>query len=387
MSVPTLNVLADDLTGAAEVAGIASRFGLKSAVLLDASQSAGGDVIVWDLDTRLQDDSSAGRVAGEYASSVGLTSAADVFVKVDSVLRGPVRSQLEALAGHLGAQRVMLAPANPSRGRIIVDGRYFVNGEPLHITPFAQDPHHPARSSNPSNLLGSNGDLPVMARSASEELPEHGIVIAEASSPDHVSAWARQLDATTLAAGAADFFTAILEERGASVSKQREAPVLPEPTLWICGSTASPSRTLFGSDLQGWVHYIPDDGDDESISQCAERIGDALVRQHSAILTTRIDSTRSANLAWIQDALTGVAGRLIRSGNAKHLLIEGGATAASVMRALGFEVLRTLHEWAPGIVSFSLGDDSGVVVTTKPGSYAWPTELFVHTKFADGILF
>lgn len=65
-----------------------------------------------------------------------------IYNKTDSVLRGNVTHEVEAVIQALGLDGVLLVPANPSLGRTIEGGRYFVRGRPLHETEFARDPRH-----------------------------------------------------------------------------------------------------------------------------------------------------------------------------------------------------------------------------------------------------
>ena len=54
---------------------------------------------------------------------------------------------------------------------------------------------------------------------------------------------------------------------------------------------------------------------------------------------------------------------------------EGGATAAELVRAMGWSRLRLLREVAPGVAALAAGPGQSVVLTIKPGSYAWPAEI------------
>ena len=56
-----------------------------------------------------------------------------------------------------GVQSILLATANPERGRIIRDGNYYVDGVPLHQTAFASDPEYPRATSAVRELLGQPG--------------------------------------------------------------------------------------------------------------------------------------------------------------------------------------------------------------------------------------
>ena len=114
-----------------------------------------------------------------------------IYKKCDSVLRGHVRVELEATMAVFAMQRALLIPANPSRGRIIRDGEYFVNGQPLHESEFARDPEHQRTTASITELLG--GDL-------------SDITTPDVESEADVALQAAKIDAETLNAGGADFF-------------------------------------------------------------------------------------------------------------------------------------------------------------------------------------
>ena len=76
-----------------------------------------------------------------------------VYKKVDSVLRGQVVAELEAMMPQLGLKRALLVPANPALGRTISDGEYFIHGRPIHKTEFARDAEHPRLSPRVLDLM------------------------------------------------------------------------------------------------------------------------------------------------------------------------------------------------------------------------------------------
>jgi uncharacterized protein YgbK (DUF1537 family) len=110
------------------------------------------------------------------------------------------------------------------------------------------------------------------------------------------------------------------------------------------------------------------------IGTCNRQIQATLREQDGAILTTRLDTPGDSDA--IEDMLAAITRELVASDAARHLLIEGGATAARIIRGLGFDALETVHEWQPGVVSFSPGGRSDLLFTLKPGSYSWPEAVF-----------
>jgi uncharacterized protein YgbK (DUF1537 family) len=61
-----------------------------------------------------------------------------------------------------------------------------------------------------------------------------------------------------------------------------------------------------------------------------------------------------------------------------HLLVEGGATAAALIRRLNWQKMRVKHEFAPGVVCIQVVGKQCPLLTIKPGSYVWPKEF--HTS-------
>ena len=147
-------VVADDITGAAEVAGAGLGFGLDAEVHTTFEPSSAASLIVIDTASRSLSPSGAAARAGQAARAVRDAGAEWVYKKVDSVLRGPVLAELAAVLDAVGCARAILAPANPSRGRVIRRGRYLIEGRGLAETGFASDPEHPAGSSRVLDLLG-----------------------------------------------------------------------------------------------------------------------------------------------------------------------------------------------------------------------------------------
>ena len=142
----SIAVIADDFTGAAEIGGVAVRYGLATEVQIAWAVSHDAELTAVDSDTRSLPVREAARDAASLAQRIGISAARWVYKKVDSVLRGPVVAEIEAVLEPLGMRRALLVPANPALGRVIRDGCYFIDGKPINQTDFGQDPEYPARS-------------------------------------------------------------------------------------------------------------------------------------------------------------------------------------------------------------------------------------------------
>ena len=97
-------VIADDLSGAAELAGIAFARGLTAEVQTRFEPASEAQVIAVDTDSRgLSAEAATVRVR-TIAEQVVRAQPALIFKKVDSVLRGQPRAEIDAILAATGQQ-------------------------------------------------------------------------------------------------------------------------------------------------------------------------------------------------------------------------------------------------------------------------------------------
>ena len=302
-------IIADDITGAAEIAGIAWRKGLKVNLRLSghkvATLSGNEDlktskpknlktsITVIATDTRSGTEEEAVKTIEElFAPSTsplqGGVGGGLIFKKTDSVLRGHVAAELQALMRVTGKQKALLIPQNPSKGRIVKDGIYYINGTPLDQTSFAYDPEFPAKTSKVAKLLGNEvaslqGHKVQGCKDLSTSVPQNlktsrpqnliphpitspkgedgrGLLFPDATTLEEIREHVANADPNTLFAGGADMFEAVVEQKVASLQgckvqgckdlstsvpqnlKTSEPQNLKtSPILLLCGSTQSHS--------------------------------------------------------------------------------------------------------------------------------------------------
>ena len=110
-------MVADDLTGACD-AGVA--FAPAVVVLRGDVPLADGDALIYSTNSRdLEPDVAAARMASLPAR---LFTADVLFKKIDSMLRGNVRAEIEAMLHASGRPYAIVCPAFPEQGRTVVNG-------------------------------------------------------------------------------------------------------------------------------------------------------------------------------------------------------------------------------------------------------------------------
>ncbi|MGC4074225.1 MAG: nucleotide-binding domain containing protein [Nibricoccus sp.] len=226
----------------------------------------------------------------------------------------------------------------------------------------------------------------MLARSGMQ-LPSLGLIVAEASSPADVAAWASRLQPGMLPAGGADFFQAYLASLGLSPSATpaANAAIPSGPSLIISGTTSAAGETLRENARKAGlpVFSIPSallsagESFETSVKTWADNIRRALTTHGIAIVivgqpVSDLPHVSSA----IRRAFARMATLLDQHRAFHHLLVDGGATAAAVTRSLAWHQLSTAAIWAPGVVSLQPLTAPGILLTLKPGSYAWPAPLW-----------
>ena len=148
-------VIADDITGAAEITGVCLRYGLKTRFEINnvSSFSDAPDVLVIATNTRSLPPKKAVAQIRKIALSLKEYKQITLFKKIDSALRGHVLEESTALADVFGINKIGIFPANPKAGRIIKNSVYYINNVPINETSFACDPDFPATKSNVFEIL------------------------------------------------------------------------------------------------------------------------------------------------------------------------------------------------------------------------------------------
>ncbi|HNQ90085.1 MAG TPA: four-carbon acid sugar kinase family protein [Verrucomicrobiota bacterium] len=372
-----IGVIADDLTGAAEVGAVGLRHGLQAEVVLAGEPSREADLLCLDTDSRACAPGEAAERATRAARLLRQRRAGWLYKKTDSVLRGNVTPEIEAIVAALGLDGALLVPANPSLGRKIVDGQYSVRGQWLHETEFAHDPRHPRSSPSVRELIAEPASLPLFVRRAEEGLPARGIVIGDAASPKDLRQWAALRNDRWLMAGGAEFFSAILALPVSSA--------LPKPAqgreLFVCGSATRVTRDFVARQtaLGVRVFSLPQElATTSSVSPAqwallGDEVVAALHGTERAVLHVGLPPVHDVAIAeGLALHLVRVAQHVIPLGKTRHVFAEGGATAVALARQMRWHRLQVTAELGPGIVTLSTHDASATRFTIKPGSYPWP---------------
>jgi uncharacterized protein YgbK (DUF1537 family) len=325
------------------------------------------------------------------AKALAAAGARWIYKKVDSVLRGQVSAEIQGLMEELHLSRALLVPANPSLGRVIRGGKYFVGGRPLDETEFAHDPQYPRNSSMVVELLRAPGLAEVRVGKLGGGLPASVVVVGEAESAEDLRGWAARVEAGILPAGAAEFFGALLAASGRSAvglrADEEEASLTDVPAgaeLFVCGSTSESSRKFVEASRGkgAAVFSLPEElgaGAEFSAAAMEEIAGQAagaLRERRRVILNIGLPLVREPGVARLLAAhLVRLAARVLERAEVGRVYAEGGETAAVLVRRMGWGRLTVARELALGVVTVAVEGKARLRFTLKPGTYEWPREI------------
>jgi len=380
-------VVADDFTGAAEIGGVGLRYGLKAEVQTEVNPDSRADILVIDTDTRSRTPQEAATQVEKVLKQLQKIHSEWIYKKVDSVLRGPVMAELQAVFTALGKDRIILVPANPSLGRQIRRGHYFVHGKPIDKTEFANDPEHPATSSDVLELLGPSRSITTRVLERPQSVPAQVIAVGQAQTKDDLLAWAARLNTQTIPAGAAEFFAAILEVKGfcETSPESREDLLQRKTALFVCTSTSPSSQKVVeqahncGLPVSVMLLQLlqSDDLTDELVQQWTDDTITAFEKHPRVIATIRQHIGRPPPLARkLRHYIAALVENVLNHTSIDALYIEGGATASAVVRRLRWKRFFPCRELAPSVVRMRVGEKRRRYLTVKPGSYPWPEKIW-----------
>lgn len=384
-------VISDDFSGAAELAGIAMEMGLGVEIQTELQPDSTAEVIVLDTNTRSKDQEKAVAIMDRI---VKLTTNYDfdlIYKKVDSILRGHVFSELSTLLTYNPGHSILLVSANPSMGRTITNGKYLVNGQPLHKTVFADDPEFPVQTSDVLSLVSSSksGRVKKLDKSSDMKLQDGTIYVPDARIKDDIDYWAGKIAQDIIPAGAADFWQSILHANGYA-SRRKSEPgfnIGSGNSLFVCGSSLSKAPFIqqklarFGPEIVEITSESLYTNDSKAVTD--KIVGRAIEQfdQTTSVILSIGGPENGDNIP--EDMLPNIFADITSSLNSKinlsEIVVEGGTTASEVVRSLGAARFKPVNQFGRGIIRMQIAERPSTHLTVKPGSYEWPEAIWSHS--------
>jgi D-threonate/D-erythronate kinase len=379
-------VIADDFTGAAEIGGVGIRHGFRVVIETAVDQNIDTDILIIATDSRSQSAAKAAALTERITSELLALHPDFIYKKVDSILRGNVREELAAQLKASAMTRALLVPANPALKRTIQNGVYYYDGQLLNNFNFSSGAPGKRGSSSVLELIGDVPGHSTSVISCENPLPDKGLLIGNTTSSSDLESWVSKIDSRTIPAGSSGFFDAILRARKEQGSQQPKPIELGEAKLYVCGSAFINSRLLVRAALESGqaVCYMPENlflsnkqNEMLTIRWTGEIIRALRERKKAIVAIDKLHTEDVENVSSkIKEALAGVIESVMCETKVDELVIEGGATAYSIIQKLGYTRFYPSDELGPGTIRMKVKENKDLFLTLKPGSYSWPESIW-----------
>ena len=417
---PVLGIIADDFTGATDVASMLVREGLRTVQVIGvpagdgdgdgagAAAAVGVDCVVVALKSRTI--AAADAVAQSLAALRWLQTAGarHFYFKVcstfDSTPAGNIGPVAEALLDALACDFAVVCPAFPENGRTVFHGHLFVGDQLLSESGMRNHPLTPMTDSNLVRVLQAQSRRRVgllgrdvmalglaAARARIDALRADGVALAIADAVDDDdlrllgmlcaemplvvagSGMARGLPARYAALGWArpDHQAARLDAAAGAA-----AVLAGSCSTATCGQVENwraagrPERAIDALGLADGTPVV-----EQTLAWARARLETGPVLIHSSLPPARLGAVQAAlGVAaageHVERALAAIAVGLVDSG-VQRLVVAGGETSGAVVQALGVQKLRIGEAICPG-VPWTQVEGRPLWLALKSGNFGGP---------------
>jgi 3-dehydrotetronate 4-kinase len=396
-----LGCIADDYTGASDVATALSRTGHRTVLLFgpprDGTDVDGADAIVIALKIRM----APARVAVEDALAahgwLAQRGAERFYFKYcstfDSTDAGNIGPIAEALLTATGAPLTVVCPAAPEHGRTVYQGHLFVGSSLLSDTPMREHPLTPMRDPSVVRMLDRQTTGPVelvphdCVRSGPEaiarrlsELRQGGVRFAVVDALDetdlrNLAEAARGLVLLTGSAGLAPHLGEVDAASAGVPPPTRPAG----PAAILAGSCSAATLEQVARAQQRYPSFRVDPrgaaNADALLKRCLEWLDATVEGEPVMLYSSAPPDERSADEAGVVEQVMAAVGRRLVKRGSRCLVVAGGETAAAVVDAIDVTACTLGAEEARGVPWLFANDSRGLALLLKSGNFGDPDLL------------
>jgi len=386
---PVLGCIADDFTGATDLAGMLVKEGMRTVQLIDVPdpsvQAPDADALVIALKSRTIEPADAVAQSRAVLAWLQAVGCRHFFFKYcstfDSTDRGNIGPVAEALLDALESDFTIACPALPVNGRSVYRGYLFVGDVPLNESGMADHPLTPMTDANLVRVLGHQARGPVgliaygtvaqgqgAITEAIAALRAEGVRLAIVDAvldrdlrEIGVAAWSLPLvtGGSGVAIGLPDAYRRAGLLAG-NVAADRLGPVEGHRAV-VSGSCSVATRAQVARMEEQAPSFRIDplalaegrDMAEAALEWARPRLADGPVLVYA---TAEPEQVRAAQAkigkdragALVEQALAAVGAGLVEAG-VRRLIVAGGETSGAVVQALGIDALRIGPEIDPGV--------------------------------------
>ncbi len=404
--MPLLGCIADDFTGATDLANTLVKGGMSAVQVIGVPSGAlpEADVVIVALKSRTAPVAQAVAESLAAADALLAAGAKQLFFKYcstfDSTNEGNIGPVADALVARLGCGFALANPAFPTNGRTVYQGHLFVGGTLLNESGMENHPLTPMKDANLVRVLGRQTDGAVglvpfavveqgaaAIRRAMTQLKEGGrrYAIVDAVSDQHLVAIGEAAEHHALITGGSGVAMGLPANfrRAGLLADKADAAALPPMQGHAAVLAGSCSRATLGQ-----IGFARDHVPTLELDALATPDVAALTRQALGWMAGKLGAQpivvaasatpekvqalqaklgRDAAGALVEEVLANIAEAMV-AGGVRRLVVAGGETSGSVVQRLGVTSLRIGPEIDPG-VPWTYANPTGVHLALKSGNF------------------
>ncbi|WP_413992631.1 3-oxo-tetronate kinase [Labrys okinawensis] len=402
-----LGAVADDFTGASDLANTLARGGMQTIQFVGASSGAAPadcEAGVVALKTRSIAVADAVRQSLEAARWLLGQGCRQLVFKYcstfDSTPEGNIGPVAEALLDLTGAEVAVVCPVFPKTGRRLFMGHLFVGDRLLSESGMEKHPLTPMTDPDIRRWLGyqvkgkvghvplgvvHEGDAALARAFAAEAAAGRRLVVADAVEDDDLLILGKALAGHRLVTGGSGIalgLPANFRAQGLLADRAVELPIAHGPGVVLCGSCSTASQQQVAAYLDGGEGLRIDPADLLSGRMSAQAAaGWVRERQQSGAAPIVYSTADPAIVAGAQQAhgkaetagaiehFFGDVARLLADAGTHRIVVGGGETSGAVVEALGVNDLRIGAEIDPGVPALVTDRGAPLGLALKSGNF------------------
>jgi len=412
-----LGCIADDFTGASDLANTLTRGGMRTVQTIGVpgeDLDVDAEAVVVALKTRSIDSHAAVEQSMAAHAWLARRHCSQYLFKIcstfDSTPRGNIGPVADALREALGGGCIAVCPAFPTNGRTVYRGHLFVGDKLLNESGMEKHPLNPmtdanlvrvlqAQTPNRVALVGTDvvrsGAAAIRARI--ELLASEGTAyaIVDALNDDDLLALGAALAGARLAVGGSGIalgLPANFREKGALPAPPSARANIVAPAVVLAGSCSQATRAQVaafvrvGRVLHAELSHVVHD------PQYVERVADWCLQQAQAplVATSAAPADVAAATATFGAPVAGAIehffGRLasaLFARGVRRFVVAGGETSGAVVGALGVRLFAVGAEIDPGVPVLTTEMPQPMALALKSGNFG-ATDFFERALAATG---
>ncbi|MFC3750822.1 3-oxo-tetronate kinase [Aquamicrobium ahrensii] len=405
-----LGAVADDLTGATDLALTLAREGMRTVQVIGVPPAdfdfGDAEAVVLALKSRTIPASEAVTISRAAARRLLDAGAEQIVFKYcstfDSTPAGNIGQVTEALLELLDAPLTIACPAFPTNGRAVYRGHLFVGDTLLSDSPMKDHPLTPMDDANLVRVLQRQTTLPVglvshdavkegsAAISSAFQAAIAGgekIMIVDALDDNHLRQIGRAASGMKLITGGSGIALGLPENfRRAGKIGEKKAEWAFSATdgraVILAGSCSAATRRQIDQAMRAEVPALKINPllvakgvvTAESVADWVKTSNHPTPIVYSSadpseVIDIQKELGRENAGALVEDLLAEVAGRL-KQDNFTRFLVAGGETSGAVVQALGVSALQIGPEIDPGVPwTRSVGEERPIALALKSGNF------------------